>query len=118
MRPAGLEAPKQVGRVERRNAVLKKMAQKVIRKTKAIGISHMDMAIIGKATALYISAPMPWSILVQPPLFATIWFCMCLFWLIIKENVWRFVLHAERGIVVIRLHVRVGVRLDPVSRNT
>lgn len=42
-RPAGLEAPKQIGRVERRDDVLKKMAQKAIRETKAIGKPHMDM---------------------------------------------------------------------------
>ena len=37
IRPAGLEAPEQIGRVERQGAMLKKMMSKVIKDTHASG---------------------------------------------------------------------------------
>ena len=37
IRPAGLEAPEQIGRVERRGALFKKMMSKVIKDTQASG---------------------------------------------------------------------------------
>ena len=37
VRPAGLESPEQIGRVERRNQMLKNMMKKVIKETHAIG---------------------------------------------------------------------------------
>ena len=44
IRPAGLEAPEQIGRVERRGAMLKKMS-KVIKDTHASGRESMDMIL-------------------------------------------------------------------------
>ena len=45
IRPAGLEAPEQIGRVERRGAMLKKMMSNVIRDTHAPGRESMDMIL-------------------------------------------------------------------------
>ena len=45
IRPAGLEAPEQIGRVERRGAVPKKMMSKVIKDTHASGRESMDMIL-------------------------------------------------------------------------
>ena len=45
IRPAGLEAPEQIGRVERRGAMLKKMMSKVIKDTHASGRESMDMIL-------------------------------------------------------------------------
>ena len=47
IRPAGLEAPEQIGRVERRGAMLKKMMSKspVTRDTHASGRESMDMIL-------------------------------------------------------------------------
>ena len=45
IRPAGLEAPEQFGRVERRGAMLKKMMAKVIKDTDAPGRKSMDMIL-------------------------------------------------------------------------
>ena len=42
-RQAALEAPEQIGRVERRNAMLKHMMQKVIKDTEAVGRDSLDM---------------------------------------------------------------------------
>ena len=46
IRPAGLAAPEQIGRVERRDAMLKKMMSKVIKDTHASGRESMDMILI------------------------------------------------------------------------
>ena len=45
VRPAGLESPEQIGRVERRNDTLKKMMSKVINETKAVGREAVDMIL-------------------------------------------------------------------------
>ena len=45
IRPAGLEAPEQIGRVERRGAVLKRMMSKLIKDTHASGTESMDMIL-------------------------------------------------------------------------
>ena len=45
IRPARLEAPEQIGRVERRGAMLKKMMSKVIQDTHASGRESMDMIL-------------------------------------------------------------------------
>ena len=45
IRPAGLEAPEQIGRVERRGAMLTKMMSKVIKDTHASGRESMDMIL-------------------------------------------------------------------------
>ena len=45
IRPAGLEAPEQIGRVEQRGAMLKKMMSKVIKDTHASGRRSMDMTL-------------------------------------------------------------------------
>ena len=45
IRPAGLESPEQIGRVERRNAVLKEMMNKVIKETNATGREAVDMVL-------------------------------------------------------------------------
>ena len=45
IRPAGLESPEQIGRVERRGDVLKKMMQKVIKETNASGTEAVDMIL-------------------------------------------------------------------------
>ena len=45
IRPAGLEAPEQIGRVERRGATLKNMMSKVIKDTHASGRESMDMIL-------------------------------------------------------------------------
>ena len=45
IRPAGLEAPEQFGRVERRGEMLKKMMSKVIKDTHASGRESMDMIL-------------------------------------------------------------------------
>ena len=45
IRPAGLEAPEQIGRVERRGATLKNMMSKVIKDTHASGRESMDMTL-------------------------------------------------------------------------
>ena len=45
IRPAGLEAPEQIGRVERRGTMLKKMMSKVIKDTHASGRESMDMIL-------------------------------------------------------------------------
>ena len=45
IRPAGLEAPEQIGRVERRGDMFKKMMSKVIRDTHASGRESMDMIL-------------------------------------------------------------------------
>ena len=45
IRPSGLEAPEQIGRVERRGAMLKKMMSKVIKDTHASGRESMDMIL-------------------------------------------------------------------------
>ena len=47
IRLAGLEAPKQIGRVERPGAMLKKMMSKVIKDTHASGTESMDMIFSG-----------------------------------------------------------------------
>ena len=45
IRLAGLQAPEQIGRVERRGAMLKKMMSKVIKDTHASGRESMDMSL-------------------------------------------------------------------------
>ena len=45
IRPAGLEAPEQIGRVERRGSLLLKMMSKVIKDTHASGKESMDMIL-------------------------------------------------------------------------
>ena len=45
IRLAGLEAPEQIGRVERRGDMLKKMMSKVIKDTHASGRESMDMIL-------------------------------------------------------------------------
>ena len=45
IRPAGLEAQEQIGRVERRDAMLKKMMSKVIMDTHASGKESIDMIL-------------------------------------------------------------------------
>ena len=45
IRPAGLEAPEEIGRVERRCDMLKKMMSKVIKDTHASGRESMDMLL-------------------------------------------------------------------------
>ena len=45
VRPAGLESPEQIGRVERRNQMLKNMMKKVIKETHAIGEEAMGMIL-------------------------------------------------------------------------
>ena len=45
IRPAGLEAPERIGRVERRGDVLKKRMSKVIKDTHASGRESMDMML-------------------------------------------------------------------------
>ena len=45
IRPAGLESPEQIGRVERRNQTLKAMLIKVVKETNAIGKAAIDMAL-------------------------------------------------------------------------
>ena len=45
IRPAGLESPEQIGRTERRNALLKDMLTKTIKDTNAIGRDAVDMAL-------------------------------------------------------------------------
>ena len=45
IRPAGLEAPEQIGRVERRGAMLKRMMSKVIKDTHASGREPRDMIL-------------------------------------------------------------------------
>ena len=45
IRPAGLEAPEQIGRVERRGDMLKKMMSKVTKDTHASGRESMDMIL-------------------------------------------------------------------------
>ena len=45
IRPAGLEAPEQIGRVERRGEMLKKMMSKVIKDTHASGRESVDMIL-------------------------------------------------------------------------
>ena len=45
IRLAGLEVPEQIGRVERRGAMLKKMMSKVIKDTHASGRESMDMIL-------------------------------------------------------------------------
>ena len=45
IRPARLEAPEQIGRVERRGAMLKKMVSKAIKDTRASGRASMDMTL-------------------------------------------------------------------------
>ena len=43
IRPAGLDAPEQIGRVERRGDMLKKMMSKVIKDTHASGRESIDI---------------------------------------------------------------------------
>ena len=50
--PAALESPQQIGRVERRQATLKHMFNKVIQETKAIGNEQVDMALAESVTAI------------------------------------------------------------------
>ena len=45
IRPAGLEAPEQIGRVERRGEMLRKMMSKVIKDTHASGRESVDMIL-------------------------------------------------------------------------
>ena len=45
IRPIGLKAPEQIGRVERRGDVLRKMMSKVIKETHAAGRESMDMIL-------------------------------------------------------------------------
>ena len=45
IRPAGLESPEQIGRVERRNQTLKTMLNRVIKETHAKGRQEVDMAL-------------------------------------------------------------------------
>ena len=52
IRPAGLEAPEQIGRVERRGAMLKKIMSKVIKDTHASGRESKDM-ILGDCLSSY-----------------------------------------------------------------
>ena len=51
IRPAGLVAPEQIGRIERRVAMLKKMISKVIKDTHASGRELMDMILSECLTA-------------------------------------------------------------------
>ena len=51
-RQAALEAPEQIGRVERRNAMLKHMMQKVIKDTEAIGRDAIDMILTESINAI------------------------------------------------------------------
>ena len=45
VRPAGLESPEQIGRVERRNQMLNNMMKKVIKETHAVGEEAMGMIL-------------------------------------------------------------------------
>ena len=45
IRPAGLDSPEQIGRVERRNQTLKTMLHRVIKETHAKGRQEVDMAL-------------------------------------------------------------------------
>ena len=45
IRPAGLESPEQIGRVERRNDVLKRMMIRVIKETNATGRAALEMIL-------------------------------------------------------------------------
>jgi hypothetical protein len=45
IRPAGLESPEQIGRVERRNQTLKIMMTRVIKETNAVGRQAIDMVL-------------------------------------------------------------------------
>ena len=45
IRPAGLESPEQIGRVERRNQTLETMLNRVIKETHAKGRQEVDMAL-------------------------------------------------------------------------
>jgi len=45
IRPAGVESPEQIGRVERRGDVIKKMMIKVIKETSARGEDAIDMIL-------------------------------------------------------------------------
>ena len=51
-RQAALEAPEQIGRVERRNAMLKHMMQKVIKDTEATGRDAVDMVLTESINAI------------------------------------------------------------------
>ena len=51
-RQAALEAPEQIGRVERRNAMLKHMMQKVIKDTEAVGRDSVDMILTESINAI------------------------------------------------------------------
>ena len=52
IRPAGLESPEQIGRVERRNETLKTMLNRVIKETHAKGRQEVDMALAECITAI------------------------------------------------------------------
>ena len=45
IRPAALESPEQIGRVERRNDVLKKIIKQTGKETNATGLNAMDMIL-------------------------------------------------------------------------
>ena len=51
IRPAGLEAPQQIGRVERSGDMLKKMMSKVIKDTHASGRESMDIILSERLNA-------------------------------------------------------------------
>jgi len=52
IRPAGLESPEKIGRVERRNDVLKRMMIKVIKETNATGKEAIDMILTESINAV------------------------------------------------------------------
>ena len=52
VRQAALESPEQIGRVERRSDVLKKMMTKVIKETNANGERQVDMVITDCISAI------------------------------------------------------------------
>ena len=51
-RPAGLESPEQIGRVERRNQTLKYVINKMVKETNAIGREAMEMVLMEAITAI------------------------------------------------------------------
>ena len=52
IRPAGLESPEQIGRVERRGDILKKLMKRIIKETNAVGRDSMDMILTEALNAL------------------------------------------------------------------
>ena len=66
IRSAGLESSEQIGRVERRNGVLKRMIKKVVKETNATGVDQMEMilteslAAVNEMTRHGVFAPVQW----------------------------------------------------------